>query len=41
VQALKDYKSGKLNKPIMKTFAGQLSEKDMENLAAYYASLKK
>lgn len=41
VQALKDYKSGKLNKPIMKTFASQLSEKDMENLAAYYASLKK
>jgi cytochrome c553 len=41
VQALKDYKSGKLNKPIMKTFAAQLSDKDMENLAAYYASLKK
>jgi cytochrome c553 len=41
VQALKDYKSGKLNKPIMKTFAAQLSDKDMENLAAYFASLKK
>jgi cytochrome c553 len=41
VQALKDYKSGKVNKPIMKTFASQLSDKDMENLAAYYASLKK
>ncbi|HTQ75554.1 MAG TPA: cytochrome c [Burkholderiales bacterium] len=41
VQALKDYKSGKNNKPIMKGFASQLSEKDMENLAAYYASLKK
>ena len=40
VQALKDYKSGKNNKPIMKTFASQLSDKDMENVAAYYASLK-
>ena len=41
VQDLKDYKSGKRNNPIMKTFASQLSEKDMENLAAYFASLKK
>jgi len=41
VQDLKDYKSGKRANPIMKTFASQLSEKDMENLAAYYASLKK
>ncbi|HYA47330.1 MAG TPA: c-type cytochrome [Burkholderiales bacterium] len=41
VQDLKDYKSGKRANPIMKTFASQLSEKDMENLAAYFASLKK
>lgn len=40
VQDLKDYKSGKRNNPIMKAFASQLSAKDMENLAAYYASLK-
>jgi cytochrome c553 len=40
VQALKDYKSGKRNNPIMKTFANPLSDQDMANLAAYYASLK-
>ena len=41
IQALKDYKSGKRNNPLMKTFAGPLSDQDMANLAAYYASLKK
>lgn len=41
VQDLKDYKSGKRSNPIMKTFAGPLSEQDMANLAAYFASLKK
>jgi cytochrome c553 len=41
VQSLKDYKSGKRANPIMKTFAGQLSDQDMENVAAYYASLGK
>ena len=40
VQALTEYKSGKRANPIMKTFAGQLSDQDMANLAAYYASLK-
>lgn len=40
VQAMKDYKSGKRANPIMKTFAGPLSEQDMANLGAYYASLK-
>ncbi|HEY2970372.1 MAG TPA: c-type cytochrome [Casimicrobiaceae bacterium] len=40
VQAMKDYKSGKRNNPIMKTFATPLSDQDMANLAAYYASLK-
>jgi cytochrome c553 len=40
VQALKDYKSGKRVNPIMKTFAGPLSDQDMANLGAYYASLK-
>src|SRR3974390_2830334 len=39
-QALKDYKSGKRNNPIMKTFATPLNDQDMANLAAYYASLK-
>ena len=40
VQAMQDYKSGKRNNPIMKTFATPLSDQDMANLAAYYASLK-
>ena len=39
-QALKDYKSGKRANPMMKTFAAPLSDQDIENLAAYYASLK-
>ena len=41
VQAMKDYKSGKRTNPVMKTFAGPLSDQDMANLAAYFASLKK
>lgn len=40
VQAMKDYKSGKRQNAIMKTFAGQLSDQDVANVAAYYASLK-
>jgi cytochrome c553 len=40
VQALKDYKSGKREHAVMKTFASQLNDQDMANLAAYYASLK-
>jgi cytochrome c553 len=40
IQAMQDYKSGKRANPIMKTFASSLSDRDMANLAAYYASLK-
>ncbi len=40
-QALQEYKSGKRNNPVMKGFASKLSDQDMANLAAYYASLKK
>jgi cytochrome c553 len=40
VQALNDYKSGKRDNAIMKTFASPLSDQDAANLAAYYASLK-
>lgn len=40
VAALKDYKSGKRANPLMKTFASKLSDDDMANLGAYYASLK-
>jgi len=37
-KALRDYKSGLRKNPIMAGFAGTLSEKDIENVAAYYAS---
>ncbi|MGZ5784532.1 MAG: c-type cytochrome [Ramlibacter sp.] len=40
VQALKDYKSGKRANPIMKGLSTPLSEQDMANLGAYFASLK-
>ena len=40
VQALQDYKSGKRSNAIMKSFASKLSDQDIANLAAYYASLK-
>ena len=41
VQALKDYKSGKKVNAPMKGISGGLSDADMANLAAHYASLKK
>jgi len=40
VQALKDFKSGARANPVMKTFASQLNDQDMANVAAYFASLK-
>ena len=40
LQAMKDYKSGKRANAVMKNFAAPLSEQEMANLAAYYASLK-
>ena len=40
VKALKDYKSGTRANPIMAGMAAPLSDQDMEDLAAYYASLK-
>jgi cytochrome c553 len=38
--AMKDYKSGKRDNPIMKALVIPLSDQDITNLAAYYASLK-
>lgn len=38
VQALQAYKSGGRKNPIMAPFAASLSLRDMEDLAAYYAS---
>ena len=40
VQALQDYKSGKRNNAVMKAFATGLTDADIVNMAAYYASLK-
>jgi cytochrome c553 len=40
VQAMNDYKSGKRQNAAMKTFAASLSDQDIANLAAYYATLK-
>lgn len=40
VQALGDYKSGRRNNAIMKGFAAALSKKDIEDLAAWFASRK-
>ena len=40
VRALTDYKIGRRNNPIMKGFAGQLSKKDIEDVAAWFASQK-
>lgn len=39
-KALKDYKSGKRNNAIMKGFAAALSNRDIEDLAAWFASQK-
>ena len=38
VKALKDYKSGKRKNPLMAPMAQTLSKKDMQDLAAYFAS---
>jgi cytochrome c553 len=40
VRALTDYKIGRRNNPIMKGFAAQLSKKDIEDLAAWFAAQK-
>ena len=40
VKQLKDFKAGKRKDPVMAPMAAPLSEADMENLAAYYASQK-
>lgn len=40
VQALKDFKSGKRDNAVMKAMVSSLSDGDMANLGAYFASLK-
>jgi cytochrome c553 len=39
-QAIKDYKSGKRDNAVMKGMVSALTDVDVANLAAYYASLK-
>jgi cytochrome c553 len=41
VRALQEYKNGDRKNPIMVPFASQLSAQDMEDIAAYFASLPK
>ena len=40
VKQLKDFKSGARKDPVMAPMAAPLSDNDMENLAAYFASQK-
>jgi len=40
VKILQEYKDGTRENPMMQMFASQLSEEDMADLAAYYATLK-
>lgn len=40
VKQLKDFKSGARKDPVMAPMAAPLSDRDMENLAAYFASQK-
>ncbi|HEY0663967.1 MAG TPA: cytochrome c [Thiobacillaceae bacterium] len=40
VQALKDYKAGRRKNPIMAGMAGNLSDEDMADLAAYFSEQK-
>ena len=39
-KALADYRDGRRKNPVMGGFAGQLSDQDIEDLAAWYASLE-
>ncbi len=39
VKAIKAYKSGARNDPMMKPMVGSLSDTDIENLAAYFSTL--
>ena len=39
IQALRDYKSGTRKNPVMGGFAASLSDKDIEDIAAFYAAV--
>lgn len=40
VKALGDYRAGRRNNPVMQPMAANLSDQDIEDLAAFYASLE-
>lgn len=40
IKALKDYRDGKRDDPMMSGFAKSLSDADIDNLAEYYSGLK-
>jgi cytochrome c553 len=40
VKALADYRAGRRNNPLMLPMAANLSDQDIEDLAAFYASLE-
>lgn len=40
VKALKAYRDGKRDDPMMSSFAKPLTDEDIENLATYYAGIK-
>jgi cytochrome c553 len=40
IKALKAYRDGKREDPMMSSFASGLSDEDIENLATYYSGLK-
>ena len=40
VKSMKDYKSGAKPNPIMKALMAKMSDQEIENVAAYYASVK-
>ena len=40
VKSLADYRAGRRNNPVMQPMAANLSDQDIEDLAAFYASLE-
>ena len=39
VEAMKSYRSGSRNNPVMNSFVSNLSDKDIEDIAAFYSSM--
>ena len=39
IQAMKSYRSGSRDNPVMNSFSNSLSDKDIEDIAAFYSSM--